>query len=494
MESHEKFEKFKKFKKFKSLKSSKSLINSKSSKSSKSLINLKSLKIIIILIIKPFLKTFVFSFLVASLLIACGGDNNEEALAPPSNVDDGGGSDDGIDTPVGEVSSAGFWVNSHNDEFPTYVSSEEGFGTECLLDSSDPLGVLNCFVDVPEGDLYNNPLQLQYNAPPNLCQHVGVTPSWHWNFSSGVGPRNITVDVTITEDGAETVDACTANRTVALPGEAAVVSCVDHPEIFGFNLAGEPICIYDHSLGGGIDGLPNCCFGGYVITKRTDTDRDGTYETVNIEPTEWGGEPGDCIGGAPRTGTGTLDDLGLPITELTQVPSDGEMGLNAEISIAANSQSALSSFSYPANFYTKVGQPHSHDGYYSTRTSEWPYAFDPVDDLDGNQFGAGFLRIPRSDGYLIECLDEAFELKYAINVFVREWNTIADFFTYGTSQGETYLPDVVGVEGVDCFGFSGPCNDQRDFDDILLESGGTYDTTPGSTANSRNLYFPRVIY
>ena len=362
------------------------------------------------------------------------------------------------------------------------MNSDDGFGSNCLIGPSDPLQGKKCFIDVLELDLYRNPIKFQYNVAPDMCQHLGITPSWHWNYSSGQGPSVVNI-VTNTTTNGTAVTSCTATRGDGGPAESCLSLTGTHPEV-DIDEFGSPTCIYNKTASGG----PNCCFGEYVLNLTDNVN--GSSSSV----LDWGGDPEACIGGPIKTGTGEFAESGYPATSMLQVPADGSAGLNAEYEIAANIEGPKSRFSFPSNFYTTVGNPHSHTGFNSTRVSTMPYAFDPVDDLDGSSFGTFTLRTPRSDGYLFECFDEGFEVKYFFEVYVREWNTLSDFLLYGSSEGATYNPDVVGTEGVDCTGIGGECNDRYDFDDILSGNGGLYDTSGGVSAFDREGYFPAVDY
>jgi len=427
------------------------------------------------------LYKLVLLFSLSFNFIGCSGDNSE-VIAPPSVGSGGGG--------AGLLLTSGFWVDSSNSEFPTYVNSENGFGTNCLIDSNAPFGTLSCYVDVMELDLYNNEIVLQYNVAPDMCQHVSIRPAWHWNFSSGLGPSNITIQATATDAG-EVIDTCSATRGDGAGTENCTPGVNEHPEILGFNESGVPNCAYNHSLRD--SALPNCCLGSYTITKNLDSDNNGSYETITVENYDWGGSVTNCIGGPIRTGTGVTNESGYPVNELIQVPADGGSGLNEEVTITSNSSSIMSSFSYPANFYTTDGNPHAHSGFSSPVVSNLPYAVNPVDDLDGSRFNSSELR-PGLPAYTFTCLDEADDVKYAMFVFIREWNTVGEFFAYGSSDGVNYNPDLDGTEGSECPGIGNSCNDFLDFDDLLNNAGGTYDTGPTADYMDRNSYFPELTY
>ena len=167
------------------------------------------------------------------------------------------------------------------------------------------------------------------------------------------------------------------------------------------------------------------------------------------------------------------------------------IGLSGSFSYTSNANSVRTNFSTLANFYETTGTPHAHNGFYSSRVSNQPYAFDPIDDLDGTPVLNG------NEAFEFECLDGAFDIKHRLRVFIREWNTFSDFLLYQTTSGVTENSDVSGTEGDDCDYstiFGGNCNDFRDFKDVLNSAGGSYNTTPGITPAARASYFPNIDY
>ena len=104
-------------------------------------------------------------------------------------------------TPIGTIDKTGFWVNvkAYGPDGPAeiYVNSET-FGENCFVptQTQDSKHVI-CFVDILEGILFTNELEIQYNVPPGLCEYLHYRPAWHWNESSGVGPP--TINLTVTE-------------------------------------------------------------------------------------------------------------------------------------------------------------------------------------------------------------------------------------------------------------------------------------------------------
>ena len=411
-----------------------------------------------------------------------GGSSGASSGNPTSPIDT---------TPVGTVEATGFWVNVRSTLFPSYANTTAGWDNPCFISATETTPQrMECIVDMLEGDLYMYSVGLQFNAPPNLCTHVTVSPSWHWNFSPGKGPKRIELEQNVT--------ACMSTLE-----DDSVVACNLNPEVYISD--NKPLCIYDHSMGGQVQ-APNCCFGSYDLIVETDTDDDGTPdETVSFFGQEWNDPEGvkECLGGSVLS-TSNWDIFtksGYPASKIYGVglPGDDNLGLNDQITLQANAQDLRTNFTYQANFYTETGNPHNHSGYVSATTSNLPYAFTPIDDLDGSPFDTFSRGVSLRSGsptYKFACLDGAFEVLHEIHVYIREWNTLAAFMAYEESEGLVYDPDVSGSEGGDCdydpiFGDS--CNDQFDLDDILDSVGGSYDTSDPDDALLRSLYFPRVL-
>lgn len=439
---------------------------------------------------------FLLTLFVVLGLAACSTEGNPKNILDDTDQGstDGGGPPDQGDVPVGEVEKTGFWVTVTSTEFLTYVTqasetTDAGLmGTKCYIDKSDPPSskVMKCYVDILESDLFMNTVELQYNSPPGLCEYVSVLPSWHWNYSAGRGPRAVSYTVEEKEAGI-IVSNCNS-----VDESGASVPCENNPELYALGDPEGPKCIYDKNGPPPERGI-NCCFGSYskTVTTRVETE-DGVETSVNTTEEDWGGNIKACLGGAGITSWSKHSTLGYPVRAI--YPVDSKKGLNQSIKMPANGSSTVSYFSTEANFFTSISsQPHSHDGYVNSRSTTEPYAFDPIDDLDGSPLEKG------EPYFTFRCLDDAFEVKHKVQVSIREWNTLTEYLAYGTSNGSSYDPDVTGGEGTNCSSTSFPgeiCNDRVDFDDII-NALGTYDTPANLNLRSntvRKNYFPRVYY
>ena len=412
---------------------------------------------------------------------ASGGGSGSNPSRPNNPIDN---------TEVGDIETSGFWVNIlTKNQFPAYIDSERGFGTPCVIESDTTTNeTLNCFVDVMEGDLFVYDFEMQYNVPPDMCEHLLSKTSWFWNKSVGTGPTSVNVAVDAT--GANpVVTSCQARRA----NTGTNVNCSAHPELKNVGKIEGPDCVYDEGALG-----KNCCFGDYNLTITTTT-TEGSDTTT--QSTNWGGDNASCIGGAAMQGWGAFVD-GIPADLITPIPeantSSGggsgqsdTVGLNSSYIYTSSLSTSKSGFSVMSNYYETSGTPHTHSGFYDARVSNQPYAFDPIDDLDGNRIPSG------NEAFEFSCLDGAFEQRQKIKVYIREWNTFADFVLHQSTSGATTNPDVTGPEGTACDNsdiFGGGCNDFADFKDLLQSVGGSYDTTPGVPAGERATYFPNINY
>ena len=152
-------------------------------------------------------------------------------------------------TPVGTIDRTGFWINvkAIRDNRPAdiYVNSDEGFGEDCFVATQTQESKnITCFVDILEGILYTHELEIQYNVPPGICQYLSFTPAWHWNESSGVGPKTITLTTT---KGQET-EADTLDCQVSDPDFNDFEGpCSSHPELTETDEPSGPKCVYNRS-------------------------------------------------------------------------------------------------------------------------------------------------------------------------------------------------------------------------------------------------------
>ncbi len=442
-------------------------------------------------------------------IVSCSSQDDDGNGSLPS-VDDPPVDEPIDDVPIGEVETTGFWVNIiTEDQFSAYLNKRGEWGADCFIDADTTDNEhIECILDVMELDLYLHDLKLQYNAPPGMCDHIRIKPSWFWNHSSGNGPETVDI-VRDTSVEPATLTSCFASAEPALEFDVegavtdGLVACTQHPELsmqpdgLGFD------CVYDHRVSS--SELPNCCFGNKTYTT---SDDDGVEVTVTVESGTWDGDFAACI--SPHLDTSwtyfneTFPEIPLP--ELKRVPKDpaslNPVGLNDVLELAANISTVSSSFSTWANWYDEPGvaNGHTHSGFFSATTSNEPYAVDPIDDLSGTVYdGTGAMHPGRSE-WTIECLDSAAEIRQRIDVYIREWNTLVDFVAYATTEGVTYDPHVSGAEGTGCdydpiFNYDG-CNDRYDFTDVLthvIYANGAYGTTPGvDTAVDRATYFPRI--
>jgi hypothetical protein len=146
---------------------------------------------------------------------------------------------------------------------------------------------------------------------------------------------------------------------------------------------------------------------------------------------------------------------------------------------------------HTANYYDVAGvsTDHTHTGYVaSATTSVKPYYLDPIDDRDGTAITEG------NDAYTFICMDEGYEAIHRIKVYVREFDTRADYDQYISSSGVIYNPDLRGLSApASCIGLFGPCNDYYDSDDFLswILNRASYDTV---TVSDRDLNFPYLKY
>lgn len=401
------------------------------------------------------------------LLVSCGGGGGSALPSAGSGGSSGGGS------AVGESPSDFYIAVSNQSELGAHVRTVGSFSTRCTIPSTTTaITDLQCIVDVPEGNLNLFGIKFAYNIPAGMCRHLRRSTYWFYNQEIGTGPTSLYLEKTVNASGVVTGYRCGENGGPLGPCnnlvEANVNTATDSAK-----------CVYDRRDAE----QKNCCLGSYRITLETINSSTAT-SSISTNDLEWGGDIRECLGGPGRTNWEVYTRSGYP----TRIIEFAGNGVSANYEVDAPIQSTIDVWNISAaNFYTPA--LHTHDGFVSATTSTLPYFVEPIDDRNGTP-----ISVSGNVPYTWECLNESYEIKHRIRVFVRDWDLYSDFLTYISSAGATTVPDRPGdQEGVDCDGISpDPCNDKWDLDDYINELlGGPYPTT---TPSFRSVLFPSQIY
>lgn len=387
----------------------------------------------------------------------------------------------------------------------SYVHRSTGFSDTCSIESTVAAGQdITCYIEMPEADVVYRDLPLVYSMPAGMCRYLSRGTYWFYNEEIGIGPAslNISVSKTITEDasGTQTVSYST-DHDCTVDG-VLDTDCDGQPEItteVKTDGTVTHVCVYDRSTE---ESSHNCCLGEYTYTLTTTTDLiqpSGTTTTIttsSVENKSWGGSVGSCIGGPGKTDWTSFDVDGYPAGLYTEADAGVAETYTIknpnsvqQIIIDDDEDTNPRSF-HTANYYTVAGAStdHTHSGYVSATTSFAPYFIDPIDDRNGSAIQ------PPLSYYSFECLDEGYETLHRIRVYVREWDTRADYDQYIATTGVTATPDRRGQYAPSgCVGLSGACNDYYDNDDFLsaLLNLPAYDT---ATPSNRKVNFPYIKY
>ena len=432
-----------------------------------------------------FVLTILLMFSLATI-VSCG-DGASSSLGSQDNS----GDDDSGDS-NGSATSSDFLVN-FSDYDSTYLVTKDGtFGETCSISSTSTSNEdIECIFDVLETDAYVREINLTYNIPAEMCSFVTVFPSWHMNYSTGYGPLAISIVYTDSEITDTTATGCLVEEA-----DNTWVSCDASNEVeVKADLSGLD-CVYNDTD----DGYGPCCFGAYSVTS-VNIDTGGGTTVTSYAESDWNEESyRDCIGGGVEGAQWEFyQEDGTPSGLISANDSDG---INDSIVFTSNAAQYGQSHNYQVNFYETASTStdiHSHTGYVDlVTTSTEPYAYNMIDDIDGSDlsFFDNQTRVP----WVIRCEDAAGEVIHQIKAYIREWNTLAEFTAYNTSNGAAadYDPHVTGAEGVACdydpFDGNETCNDRTDYQDIVNgATGGTYDTTIFDN-DERRSWFPNFEY
>lgn len=384
-----------------------------------------------------------------------------------------------------------------NEKLANYIHKSTDFSSACAISKNATTSEdIQCIVEVPEGNLNASALSLNINAPPGMCEYLVETPYYFYNKPIGQGPEEINISFNVSTDAsgaiipAGTTSACTAKD---LASNASTVPCSSIPDLI---VGMSPMATYTATCAYG-----ECCFGTRkitVTTTATNPSGDVSTNTV-IDDKQWG--PKNmllCIGGLGKQGWGALSkDNNTPISALSPTAASGlnyARTLTSPISLVQSSNIHVANYSNPIM--------NQHRGFVSTRVSNLPYAIDPIDDLSGHLIPAA------NDSYTYECVDEAYETKHRIKVYIRDWDTMPDYTAFISSKGVTFNPDRPNdvSPAPNCDSLPGAaCDYSDDWDDLLYrtipyELGATapyspisYDTS-AAASQDRSFYFPQLDY
>ena len=388
-------------------------------------------------------------------------------------------------TPSGYSDSQIFVTLPETTDFINYTSVYSDWSQRCTFAVGAPVNELTCVFQTPELGLFNDGVHLQFNVPPNQCKYINTLPYWYYNYEIGYGPKAVSMTVVKDAAGAIVSSTCSVDGGATAPcvGGAPPVEWSD----IEFDIAAEASikCKYDTSTE---DGGMNCCLGKYdlysVVVTPTET-------TPSIERGKsWGGQVQSCLGGAIKSDWAHFDSEGFPKSFLEKTKGTSKrtkiMRFKGGIDLIESTSNMP-----VANFFTVGAHDHFGYGIGAASGSVFPAFVDPVSDRSGTEIRSG------NPFYTFDCLDEAFETNFRINVMIQEWDTVAALSTYiasGVSGPAT--ADVNGTAPAFCPGLPGErCNQAQDSDDFLLRNSKIPSQTWDNTdPNDRKNYFPKHKY
>lgn len=408
-----------------------------------------------------FFYSLFFFACIALILGSCSGANQSSFIPNTSSSEaENPGLEEAADsTYIKVIPSTNLgYLYSYNRSYPAFAA-----GTDCSISMTDTTHRdYECILDLSEFDLYYQGVSFDMIVPPETCNYFSFSNYYYYNFETGYGASDMQVTLTYDAADALTTTVCDidGNATcddgeTSIPINAGVVS--------------PPECVYNHTATD--DAYPNCCLGKGTLTVTEDHTASGGDLTTSEQDVSWGGVIGNCLAGPPVADSDWPKDVdGVP---LTQVYNTYDSGLSVRYNISAPlTVHGFGGNVSVANFYSYesgVDERHAHTGPTVSRTSYAPIFVDPIEDRSGDSLSSG------NEAYTFRCLDAALETMHKITIFVREWDTVANFTSYLASPVESPSAsadyDQSGTQGgsgsEDCDGvFGEPCNDIFDIDDL----------------------------
>ena len=333
---------------------------------------------------------------------------------------------------VGQVTQASFYVRVYDEGKFTYYLQDRAssFGTECSIAYGSSNKTLNCDLRIAELDLYAQPLKLQFNVPTGMCQYLYRIPFVFYNRVPYYYGANVPLMIDLS------TNTCSVNGAA---GVFTVATKTCYSSTYGITLSssGAPTSDYDYS---GISG-PNCAEGSYISTA---IDATGT---VTSTKGSFGGAVANCISGpTKKLITNWPSNVGYASGVLSEVSSSGlndrwDMKSPLEALGTRSNRVIANGFNYQGTFRSGANI---------------------------HTVGSTGLPTPMIVPYRWDCLDTAFEIKYRINLYIHEFNTVSELTkwstTSGTTGGSSANPDV--TSGCTEEGPTSSCNDVADWDDL----------------------------
>jgi hypothetical protein len=379
------------------------------------------------------------STFACALLVGCGGGDKASNNFTPLPSTGGGGN-----TTVGDTT--GFYVSvKDNDDInlETKIHKFNDFSASCSVPSTTTTGQdISCLLNVKEADLFIAGLTMQVNFPSTMCRYLVTYPYWYYKDEPGIGPAVLAIDY---DTDQKIINSCTIDGVAGTLNPAKTV-CTGTEGYF--TNTGSFTCEYG-----------DCCMGTGVVTK---TITASSLTTTNAPETlEYGGKFGNCASGAGLLNWKLDSTYGLPravVTNSTDVKS--------EYKIAAAISNDKSKNLVGANMYAWTDYV---AGTHATATVPMAMSYDT--DLSGSAINEP------NPAYQFYCMDENFETKHRINVYVNEWDTKSAFETYILAGSTSVSPNSAptDTEGVNCFSegvLGGDCDDFWDWDRNTVNGNG----------------------
>lgn len=373
-----------------------------------------------------------FLFLVGATTIFTACEVSESSDSD-SDGDDDDGDDDGDDDDS-EITNFRARVEA-NDATYSVMTTVDGEAADCIADDDNQL--ITCIFEFEELDLFFHGFSIRVQAPKEICDYVGYAPQFYSVAPIGEMPTAVFYRLDAAgelDDPTNSASPIATDIDLDYPASGADIyyyfsgagRWYSHADLYSTGVSTPAAeeddlrCPWNYEDVSTVFEGKNCCIGSYYQTKDDDGEIDDGFE-------DWGGELSACYRGAGILDWEETDNYGIPVYKIYQVPAEG----------LAFTHDVTAPISAPGD-----EQIHASN-YFSGGTA--PRAL-----RDGNTY------------YWASCLDHNHEVRYRINIQVREWNT-ADEMPDGDD-------DVTGNE--DAPFSSNPNNDFSDWDDLLTSGSG----------------------
>lgn len=397
------------------------------------------------------------------------------------------------DGSIADFSSRSLRLVHKMDEKLSFLMHKQGsFEAACELNAptagfsaasytyDSPSYTVDCVLDVQELDLNFHGLSFELQVDDNLCEYVKYEPYSYWRFQPGATKRTEAAGHELYKVNCDDTCAAAAGSTACgkvYDNYTGGATAADYRNSGNYDneVSAANYCYYDYATRFATSdptwgNYPNCDEGVYQIRTVSITSDSGACDTLDIsavsDETSCGGDRYACLDGAGTedlnfSEASSLITENMELESLSIAYSYGKLfGLDSHysnIKLANYSRICAETGTTKMNLSDFSTVTFNGSEIEDIRGSTGTLTQDNGDNVayaDNLFRGSGAYTKPY---YAFYCLDEAYDVKAQVRLFVREWD-------------RTFEPDNIGLNAISDINYPTPLMDAS----FSQQSGGAF--------------------